>query len=266
MKTKRVAGITNDEYHNDKKWKDYISSSKVKGIDKNGIYAYLEKPRMVAGHLDLGSAAHLYFFEYDEYYKYVHVIQESKIDGRTTDGKAQAKSVRELKENYDIVLWRSEHEGVMQMWHNFKTAYPELAKMCRENQHNSEISFFAEDWRGRKAKVRTDHIGDTKYGVTILDLKTCFDDLSERIFVREVAKYGYDIQDCMYKEVAEADCFLFIMVKTSPPYTVQVFRITNDFKLEAASLKIRYSLDMLDEYEKNPKALLPVYKGGIIGV
>ena len=152
------------------------------------------------------------------------------------------------------------------MWKNFNTVYPDEAKIFLENQQNSEVSVTVENWRGRKARVRFDHVGESKFGKTGYDLKTMYDDITTDVIKREVRKWQYDIQDVMYREVGGLDAFIFIAVKTSPPYTVQCFRITREEVLVSADLKIDYALEQYDDYEKNPDMLLPTYEGGLIGI
>ena len=69
-KRKVLFGISNEVYHG-KKYREYISSSKTKDIVKKGLYGTIHAPKKEAKHLDLGTAAHAYFFERDNYYNVV---------------------------------------------------------------------------------------------------------------------------------------------------------------------------------------------------
>ena len=263
-----IRGLSNDEYHNGEIGKGHVSSSMIKSIAKEGIHAFSERGEFQSNgrSLDFGSAAHAYFFEYDSYFDQVEIF-ETKLDGRTREGKAQKARMDEINAAGEkILLWPHEQDAIEKMWKNTELVYPTYAHQFRQNQRDSELSFFTDDWRGFKAKVRADHYGESQYGSTIFDLKTTFDNPIPKNVKRESAKYQYDIQDVMYRDVTGADAFIFVYVKTTPPFTVNCYRITNDFVLDAAELQIRYALEKYQEYLDNGGIVPPTYDGKIHGI
>lgn len=267
-KLRIIRNMSNEAYHNGKRYKNYLSSSKVKSISKNGMYTHLKEGKGTSKFMNLGSAAHTYFFERDRATEDILILGEDKLDGRKKEGKQQALEVAQYREENPekAILFPSEMKIVETLWDNFKETYPNFAQQFLDNQEDSELSMFTTEWRGHKAKVRVDHIGETKFGRTIFDLKTTYDDPSPSNFKREVYKYQYDIQDVMYREVAEADEFLFIATKTSYPFTVQIYRVTEDWMTESANLKIRYALEEYERYLDDPTSVLPSYNGLIQGL
>lgn len=263
-----VRGLSNEEYHNGEIGRGYVSSSMIKSIAKEGIHAFSEKGQFEGKgrSLDFGTAAHAYFFENDDYLNQIEVF-ETKLDGRTKKGKEQKAEMEKISDAGEkVLLWRQEHENIITMWDNFHKVYPMYSKQFRDNQRDSELSFFVEDWRDVKAKVRADHYGESQYGSTIFDLKTTFDNPIPKNVKREVAKYQYDIQDVMYREVTGADAFIFVFVKTAPPFTVQCFRITNEYVLDGADLQIRYALEKYEELKEAGWIVPPTYNGMIHGI
>ena len=262
-----VRNLSNEDYHNGQIGEGYISSSMVKTIAKEGVHAFSEKEYVANGRsLDFGTAAHAYFFEFDDYLNQIEVFEE-KLDGRTRAGKEQKAEMDRINEQGEkVLLWKQEQQNIITMWDNFHKVYPMYSSQFRDNQKDSEISFFVDDWRGFKAKARTDHYGESRYGSTIFDLKTTFDTPIPKNVKRESSKYQYDIQDVMYREVTGADAFIFVYVKTSPPFTAQCYRITNDYVLEGADLQIRYALEKYRELLDNGGIVPPTYDGLIHGI
>jgi len=260
-----IRELCNEDYHGAEEYRGYISSSMIKRISKDGIYEFAKQEKFIPSPtLDFGTACHAYFFEFDTFDDIVYVMEEERMNWTTREGKVQRDHFNKMNEAKEqVILWPADMVRIKAIWKNFELTYPAYAKQFRANQQNSELSVFVENWRGHKAKVRLDHYGESKMGATIFDLKTTFDVVTNKNVKREIAKYQYDVQDVMYREVTGADAFVFIFVKSTHPFTVQCINITNNYMLEGADLQIRYSLEQYEEYKANPDSILPTYEGGI---
>ena len=114
----------------------------------------------------------------------------------------------------------------------------ELAKACADSvlSHDeakfllsdgvAEASFFSEI-DGINVKCRPDYY-NKRHGI-IIDVKSC-NDASPDAFVKDVAKFGYYIQDPFYCDVLEslgypANKFIFIAVEKKAPHMVGIYEL-----------------------------------------
>ncbi len=109
------------------------------------------------------------------------------------------------------------------------------ARDLLEAPGKSEQSAFAQDpMTGTWIRVRIDRLGDDG---TASDLKTTTDANPDE-FRRDVAKYGYDVQQEFYKfaldllppRLERPRAFRFIVVEKTPPYLVSVNELDAEFE------------------------------------
>lgn len=106
------------------------------------------------------------------------------------------------------------------------TANPNLAGLIDKGMN--EESYYVDDFKGIKVKVRPDKITKT----AIMDLKTTTDASTDG-FTRTIFKYGYHIQAALYLDVLKlfdpADRqFVFVAQEKDEPYSYQIFRLSNE--------------------------------------
>lgn len=116
-----------------------------------------------------------------------------------------------------------------------------------------EPSLFADDpATGVPMRCRFDFLPDLTDDTTIaVDLKSAIS-ADPDDFGRDAAKFGYDVQDCWYRNVlrlARGDVdieFAFVVVEKSAPYLVSVVQLDAEFEVIGAQ-RVRRAIDVFAE-------------------
>lgn len=89
---------------------------------------------------------------------------------------------------------------------------------------------------GRPAKGRLDKRGLTRFGKTIVDLKTTRS-ADPKDFRNDVYSLGYAFKAAWYVDLVKADAFLWLVVETKPPYSVALYNAEPFLELGRAQVK-----------------------------
>lgn len=153
-------------------------------------------------------------------------------------GKGGARSTKAFREfarahGGDILLTEAEDQTVHEIAAKVmddKTA----ASLLTGEHYQPELPMEAK-WLGQNCKCRYDaiHIEDDGC-VKIVDVKTTSSPTTAEAFAKSVANFGYHRQQALYTEIAKRNGynvvdFVFIVVSTSAPYTVDCYRLSSEF-------------------------------------
>lgn len=233
-----IHGLSNESYHHDKPYSDYLSSSQIK--------AYLKSPKAAKFALDnpteeksdalrFGSLFHMAMEKFQQYgtidafYNCVAILTPPKNDktgqpyGMTTKAYAEAYNQfladnqgKEIATLEEIQLIDDMVGTLVRPSVGGATA-TQVLKLLKWGK--PEVSHFIE-YEGCKFKWRPDL--ETK--AKIIDYKTiASDDLSERSINAQIAKYGYDISAAFYLffdhlQTGKWKRFYWIFVSKQPPF------------------------------------------------
>lgn len=215
---------SNKEYHG---YKKAISKSRLAQMEKCPAYFRWceDNPQEPTNDMIVGSAFHKIVLEPQDFDNEFVIMQN--FDRRTKQGKEDyANFIANIgdkqaitQEQYDMIC--SMRDSVL----NNKYAKVLL-------QGNIENSMYAvDDLTQEPIKARPDCWKKVQDRVLITDLKSCRSAI-ENDLVRDVAKYGYDLQSYMCTEIAskvleipkENIVFVFIFVEKTAPYLVNVMQ------------------------------------------
>lgn len=231
-----------EEYHKLKS----LGSSSIKKLLKNPHEFLNPKEYKETKATQIGSLVHCMVLEPLEVEK--RYIPIPKIDKRTKEGKEKYQIFLEQKEariaipEDDYILAKEISENFMS-----QNIYKKLFK-----NGVAEKSYFKEI-DGVKVKCRPDYYNE-KLKV-IIDLKTT-DDCSPVAFKRQVINYDYNIQSSFYKDILEADRFIFIVLSKTKPYMIGVYELC---KYDDAMGRELYKRG-LEVYKKLSLYKDPIYK------
>ena len=101
------------------------------------------------------------------------------------------------------------------------------ARLLLSGKHEQSF-FWTDDMTGEKCKCRPDAMYETDEIGIIVDLKSC-ESAETESFMRDVVKYGYDMQAAMYRKGVEINTgkkwgFVFIAIEKKPPYAVNILQ------------------------------------------
>lgn len=215
---------TNKKYHS---YKEAISKSRLAKMDKCPHYFKWceENPQEPTDALIEGSAFHKIVLEPQDFDKEFVIAQ--KFDKRTKQGKEEYESfIASLgerqaitQEQYDMICGM--RDSILQN---------KYAKVLL--QGNVENSMYAvDDLTQEPIKARPDVWRKVGERIVITDLKSCRSAITEDV-IRDVCKYGYDLQAFMYTDIAskvlqvpkENIDFVFIFCEKTGPYLVNVLQ------------------------------------------
>ena len=176
----------------------------------------------------LGSAVHAAILE-PEKFDDMFWVRPTDINRRTKVGKAEWASLVERNRGKTEIDQKTLNEALAIAESVTKHS---VASKYLADLHDAEVSFYVKDdvVKDVLRKVRPDIL--TAENV-ILDLKTTRDARAED-FVRSVVRYGYDVQAAYYVDTlslceVEPSDFIFLVVETSPPYEVAMYRPNHEF-------------------------------------
>ena len=215
---------SNKEYHN---YREAISKSRLAKMEKCPAYfkwcednEQEQTPALIEG-----SAFHKIVLEPQDFDKEFVIMQN--FDRRTKQGKEDYQNFIDslgdkqaiTQEQYDMICGM--RDSILQN---------KYAKVLL--QGNIENSMYAVDELTQEPiKARPDCWKKVQDRVLITDLKSCRSAIAEDV-IRDVAKYGYDLQAYMYTEIAskvlqvpkENIDFVFIFCEKTEPYLINVMQ------------------------------------------
>lgn len=168
--------------------------------------------------LKTGKAAHRYILEGGDEFEKTHTVLPEGHDGRTKAGKAVAA---EILASGKAVIKRDQYEMIKAM----RRAIEQHPIACNAFVNGiPELSAFAIDEEtGIWLKARPDYT--PRMGAIYPDYKTSVSSNPEE-FSKQVARYGYHMQQAHYVDVLEAagapppEGFYFVVQEKKPPYVV----------------------------------------------
>lgn len=240
-----IYDLPNEEYHNSKKYADYISSSQLKHYLKSPL-AYkhaLNNPQTDTDALRFGTLFHEAMALYkehgtiDAFFDAIAIFQ-APINPKT--GSAYGSATKAYSEAYQAFM--EENKGKLIATAEEAMLVDNMVRsLVQSNTFTSrqvkkllkwgktEVSMFHETEEGIKLKVRPDLLTPKK----IVDWKTTSsDDLSEEAINRLILKYGYHISAAMYVWVnheltGEWATFYLVIVSKVAPYDAIMVDMTN---------------------------------------
>lgn len=208
-------------------------------IEKSPAHYFeaVKTPQQTTPAKSFGSAIHQACLEPKIFKEQMVVVPV--FEGRTKDGRlttnANAAEVKELSmrwhmENHAKTKITEEEQvdiqGMLTSISNHKRA-----SQLMSDGHAEESLFWADPETGIQCKARPDFIRE---GHIIVDVKST-EDCSDRAFLYDAKKFGYNFQAAMYLDAATAtydrpfDTFIIIAVEKKPPYSVRCFQLTESF-------------------------------------
>ena len=215
---------TNNEYHG---FKGALSKSRLAKMSICPQYFKWceDNPQPETEDLIVGSAFHKLVLEFDDFYDEFAIAPI--VNRRTNAGKEQLAQFEE--ENYGKKIITIEQ---FEMIYGMREAVVsnKYANALLKGEH--ENSFYTtDDLTGEAIKARLDCWRKVEDRVVITDLKSCKSALYED-FMRDVVKYGYDLQAYMYCLIAskvlgvpiENVDFVFVAVEKKCPYLINILQ------------------------------------------
>lgn len=215
--------MTNKEYRN----ADGISRSDLFKIKRSPMhFKYdMDNPSEPTPALIFGQAIHKYILENDDFFNEFAIAPV--CDRRTKTGKELYNTFLVESEGKEIIT-ADDFERLQGMYSSvYSNKY---AKLLLDGKHEQSF-FWTDKMTGEKCKCRTDCMHESDNSIIIVDLKSC-ESADTESFMRDVVKYGYDMQAAMYKEGVEINTgkkceFVFIAVEKKPPYAINILQADN---------------------------------------
>lgn len=214
-----IRGLSNEAYHHQKPYSDYLSSTNLKAYAKSPKAAkfLLDNPtEEKSDALRIGSLFHDLMAcsaeHYDngtkaiaEWMRHIAVFDPPKND---KTGQPYGNTTKAYKEAYEAFLQANDGKmiasndemSVINQMHKSllcdSGATSEQVRKLLKWAKATEVSYFYETEDGIKLKVRPDLLTKTK----LVDWKTCsLDSLDEDSIARQIIKYRYDVSLSMYQ-------------------------------------------------------------------
>lgn len=230
--------IPNNEYHSE--YSTFLSSSDLRRILRSPAHWRAPKQPSTKAQ-EFGTLAHEAVLEPDNFA--ARCRPTSKVDRRTTEGKA-------------IAAWQASQEEKYGIKFIDETLYNQITTLAESVRTSlgstgifaggvAERSGFAE-LGGINVRIRPDYLTDTH----IYDLKTTYDSRIES-FQRSIFQYQYELQCAFYLDVAELvdgkkRKFVWVAVENEAPYGVCVFE-PDEAVIERGRRMYRQALAMYKE-------------------
>lgn len=219
-----IYGLSNQAYHHEAPYSEYLSSSQLKNYLKSPRYAkfalgnptedksdalrfgslFHDLMACSAGHYDNGTKA------IAEWMRHIAIFDPPKNE---KTGQLYGSTTKAYKEAYEAFLQANEGKmiasndemSVINQMHKSllcdSGATSEQVRKLLKWAKATEVSYFYETEDGIKLKVRPDLLTKTK----LVDWKTCsLDLLDEDGIARQIIKYRYDVSLAMYQYVLHA--------------------------------------------------------------
>lgn len=214
-----VHGLSNEAYHHEAPYSEYLSSSQLKryAVSPKAFKFALDNPEEEKSDaLRIGSLFHDLMASCAEHYGNVTAAIQTWLDGiavftppkNEKTGQPYGSTTKAYKEAYEVFLHAN--EGKMIASNDEVSVINQMHKsllcdsgatseqVCKLLQwaKATEVSYFYETEDGIKLKVRPDLLTHGK----IVDWKTCsLDSLDEDSIARQIIKYRYDVSLAMYQ-------------------------------------------------------------------
>lgn len=219
-----IYGLSNQAYHHEAPYSEYLSSSQLKNYLKSPRYAkfalgnptedksdalrfgslFHDLMACSAEHYDNGAKA------IAEWMRHIAIFDPPKNE---KTGQLYGSTTKAYKEAYEAFLQANEGKmiasndemSVINQMHKSllcdSGATSEQVRKLLKWAKATEVSYFYETEDGIKLKVRPDLLTKTK----LVDWKTCsLDSLDEDSIARQIIKYRYDVSLAMYQYVLHA--------------------------------------------------------------
>jgi hypothetical protein len=200
--------------------------------------------------LKLGSLVHCMALEPEKVNERFAVAPE--VDGRTKEGKAAKAAFAETIQGKTIVSSGVFDRAVT--CHMALQSHHEAAAILKFSERSDAMIErpIHGEWNG-VAVAGTPDLVVLELGL-IVDVKTT-SDASPAEFSKSVVNYGYHRQAAMYLELCQqaygmADRFVFVVVKTAPPYEVAVYELNYPSVMQGRT----ELLELLDEHKRRSES------------
>ena len=237
--------MPNEVYHSKT---DYLSASNLKELLKNP-YAYFNPiEREFNPNFVIGTLIHLLILEPHNFDKEFAIAPD--VNKRTKDGRAELEQFAEDMKGFNIIS-QSEYDTYKELADSV-LSIPAVQALLQGVV--CEKSYFATLDDGTKVKCRPDAYNEAKK--VIIDVKSC-NDASPDAFKKDIAKYGYHVQDSHYRNTLGARKFIFLAVEKKPPYMVGIYELSAP-DLELGDELVKEAIKL----SKSPKSYeYPLYVG-----
>jgi hypothetical protein len=168
----------------------------------------------------------------------------SKVDGRTTEGKAVKQWQQQQSEKFGYRFINEDlYNQIEQLAASVRT---HLGASSLLASGVAEVSGILERFCDVNVRIRPDYLTDGH----IIDLKTTVDGRSDA-FSRSVMTFGYHIQAAFYVDVAQAldgnkRDFYWVAVEKEAPFAVAVYK-ASDAMLEYGRTQYKRAIELYKE-------------------
>jgi hypothetical protein len=222
------------EYYADN---SYVTNSMLSKLSKGPehLQHYLNGGVEESSALNFGKAFHLYILEKDKFDSEVAVFNGKTRRGKEWDAFNEAnvgKIIISSKEDFKI---REMGESLFS-----KGAIKELLNHKGNTCEQVAIGKIHDTFCKGKADIVNKGRG------WVIDLKTT-QSVNPKDFRRSCYKYGYHRQAYFYKELFNAETFVFICVEKEPPYAVGLYYTSDEF-IEQGQDEVLHLLEQYNDY------------------
>jgi exodeoxyribonuclease VIII len=252
-----IQHISNEDYHHGDELKEHFSSSNIKAFMRSPAHCHYAKnnPDDPTPAMIFGEIFHAVALEPDR------VVEMPPFNLRKKAEKAQAEAWRAA--NADKVVATAEQFKQAEAMTD-SIMHHRLARALMEADGEVEVSgVFNEPTYGIKGKLRVDKLNRNDH--IMIDLKSTVD-ASDEYFSKAIFNFGYHISGSWYN--VGGHCidkvsyeFILIAVEKTPPFAVNVFRLT-ERHFEIAYRRIDAILDSLNRCIESDK--WPAYPQRIV--
>lgn len=241
--------ISNDEYHSSLG----ISRSGLTKIIDAPIYykaAYIDKKGSIQTNaMIIGNALHTKVLEPELFNSQYYCL--SKIDRRTTDGKAEYAKALAMSNGKTLI--KSEDMDLIEVLsYSIKNNNDAIGLM--ENTLHEKSLYWTDDETGILCKARPDFMFLSERISYVGDIKTT-KNASPFNFQKDMFNYGYHIQAAMIAEGLKqikgiiVEDFYYVVVEKAEPYVTAIYKINSE-ALEHGHKKFREGLTLLKKCQE----------------
>ena len=237
---------SNKNYHANKESLSKSNLEKMKVCPQYFKWC-LDNPQEPTEDLVVGSAFHKATLEQETFGQEFVVMPN--INRRTKEGKEQYNLFVEASKGRGVIT-EEQYENILCM--RKAVLENKYARVLLDGEH--EKSFYAiDEMTGERIKARPDCYRFVQDRIVITDLKSCKSAMTDD-FMRDVVKYGYDLQAYMYSYIVsqvtqvpmENIDFVFIAVEKKSPYLINILQADRFVFERGESLFRRYIGDYHD--------------------
>ena len=248
---------------------DAVNNSTLKLFRRTPAHARhaMTRPDKDTSAYRTGDACHAAILEPERFEK--EYVRTPKFDKRTNKGKAEAaqwaldhpKHVPLLPDEWDLAT----------AMRDSARKHPTAIELLSAKGRAELTVIWTDEPTGLLCKGRLDWFTtyEDKVGTwsAIVDVKTS-KNISEREFLKDVAKYFYHQQAAFYLDGLDALApldrrFIFLAIEKEPPYCIICYEL-DETAIEEGRAQYRKALDMLAECKKSGE--WPGYAPGVYGV